>query len=391
MGINKLFTLLGDYGCLKPAQAKELEGYVAAIDASNFMYQAFSALTRYDGETLTDKDGNTTAHVVNIFHRVSKMLHKGIKPIFVFDGPPPALKQRELDDRAKRRDKASFDLEQAEDQDNKGGPNLFKRLVKVLPSHVEDIKKLLDLMGVPFVQAPCEAEHQCGAIVNYKPENKVHSQPYACISNDADALLVSHRVIRNFSMHDKGKAQTHPMQSMERQDSIEKLGLKDLGQLIDLSILLGTDYLKPIKGIGPVKALQLVQEFGSIENILLHLATLKKKDGQLKYEITQEFRDTYPEVRQFLLNPPVTDPATLQFKWQSPNTPALLAYLVEDKGFNKETTQKQLDKLAKLRPSQEQSRLDAFFTVVKSPKPQPAKPTKKRTQPTKATSKKGKK
>src|SRR2546429_7794984 len=38
-------------------------------------------------------------------------------------------------------------------------------------------------------------------------------------------------------------------------------------QLIDLAILIGTDFNEGIKGIGPKKALKLVSEFGSIENM----------------------------------------------------------------------------------------------------------------------------
>ena len=39
-----------------------------------------------------------------------------------------------------------------------------RRLVKVTKEHVEEVKALLKLMGIPYVEAPCEAEAQCAAL-----------------------------------------------------------------------------------------------------------------------------------------------------------------------------------------------------------------------------------
>lgn len=42
-------------------------------------------------------------------------------------------------------------------------------------------------------------------------------------------------------------------------------------QFIDLCILLGCDYLEPIKGVGPKTALKLVREHGGLKEVLEHL------------------------------------------------------------------------------------------------------------------------
>lgn len=42
-------------------------------------------------------------------------------------------------------------------------------------------------------------------------------------------------------------------------------------QFIELCLLLGCDYLEPIKGIGPKTAYKLMQEYGSLDKVLKHL------------------------------------------------------------------------------------------------------------------------
>ena len=56
-----------------------------------------------------------------------------------------------------------------------------RRLVKVGKNHNDDCKELLRLMGVPVVNAPCEAEAQCAELAR---KNRV----YATATEDMDAL-----------------------------------------------------------------------------------------------------------------------------------------------------------------------------------------------------------
>lgn len=47
--------------------------------------------------------------------------------------------------------------------------------------------------------------------------------------------------------------------------------LTSLCQFIDLCILLGCDYLEPIKGVGPKSALKLIREHGGLDAVVEHL------------------------------------------------------------------------------------------------------------------------
>ena len=79
---------------------------VAAIDANNAFYQFLTIIRQPDGTPLMDRRGRVTSHLSGILFRVSNFLEKGIKPVFVFDGKPAALKQTTIDGRRKIRDEA---------------------------------------------------------------------------------------------------------------------------------------------------------------------------------------------------------------------------------------------------------------------------------------------
>ena len=57
---------------------------------------------------LTNADGETTSHIQGIFNRTIKFITEGIRPVYVFDGKPPAFKSGELLKRREKREKVRF-------------------------------------------------------------------------------------------------------------------------------------------------------------------------------------------------------------------------------------------------------------------------------------------
>lgn len=129
------------------------------------LYQ-FLIAVRSDGAQLTSVDGETTSHLMGMFYRTIRLVEAGIKPVYVFDGKPPQMKSGQLEKRAERREEAQKSLEKATEAGDTAEIEKFnRRLVKVTKQHAQEARDLLKFMGIPYVDAPCEAEAQCAAMV----------------------------------------------------------------------------------------------------------------------------------------------------------------------------------------------------------------------------------
>ena len=170
-GIHGLGTILLKEapGSATERTLQDFEGKKLAIDASMAMYQFLIAVRVHgrDGvsHTLTTESGEDTSHLQGFFWRTIAMLKVGIKPLYVFDGKPPQLKSAEIAKRNARREQGATKLKEAEDLGIVEDMNKFsKRTLRVTKQHAQDCKTLLKLMGVPTLDAPCEAEAQCAGM-----------------------------------------------------------------------------------------------------------------------------------------------------------------------------------------------------------------------------------
>ncbi|GAB6025751.1 Elongation of fatty acids protein 2 [Chamberlinius hualienensis] len=349
MGILGLAKLIGD---LAPAAVKDNEiknyfGRKIAIDASMSIYQ-FLIAVRQEGNVLTDANGEATSHLLGLFYRTIRMMENGIKPVYVFDGKPPDMKAGELGKRQERREEAQKELEKAEEDGNAENINKFsRRLVKVTRHHNDECKKLLTLMGVPFIEAPGEAEAQCAALVK---AGKV----FALATEDMDGLTFGSKVLlRHLTF---SEARKMPIQEFHHERVLSEMNFTE-DQFIDLCILLGCDYCDSIRGIGPKRAVELLRQHKDLEGIL-------KSVDKSKYTVPENW--PYEEVRRLFKQPEVMNPDNVELKWSDPNEEELIKYLCEEKNFGEDRVRNGVKKILKSRSSQTQGRLDNFFTVIPS-------------------------
>jgi len=359
MGIKQLMSLLQEKapGCIKKIQLEGLTGYTVACDASMAMYQflvATQGMNQVSGLTeMTDKDGNRTGHLVGLLSRTIQFLEHGVRPIWVFDGKAPTLKNGELAKRKKIKDEAKRKAEDAEDVGD-----LEQALKhKVMNTHIskkmtEDCKKMLRLAGIPVIEAPGEAEAQCAALVKA-------GKAYATATEDMDALTFATAVLlRGFNN------KKEPIYEINFKDMLEELGMT-YDQFVDLCILCGCDYLETIEGIGPVTAFKLIKEHKDIEGVIKKLEDDNKKgDKKRKWNVPDPF--FYPDARELFKTPLVIeDVSKIEIKWEKPNEEELTQFLVEEKGFSDVRVSNAIKKLQKVDNKGQQSRLESFFGVSK--------------------------
>ncbi len=322
----------------------DLKGKVVAIDAYNSLYQFLSIIRQPDGTPLRDSQGQVTSHLSGLLYRTTNYVAEGIKPVYVFDGKPPDLKMRTVKERIEIRNRA---MEEWEELKKKGEVEEARikaqQASHLTPEMVENSKKLLDYMGIPWVQAPSEGEAQASYMAK-------KGDAYSTASQDFDSLLFgSPTLIRNMAITGKRKLPRKRVYVNIKPEMINlNENLKNLEitreQLIDIGILVGTDFNNGIKGIGPKTALKLIKKYKNIETVM--------KEKNIKIE-------NLGEIRKIFLSPPVTDDYILE--WKNPNDEKIIEFLCEEHDFSKERVENAIKKMKEFKKYREQRSLDSWF------------------------------
>lgn len=335
----------------KEHQMKNLFGRKVAIDASMCLYQYLIAVRQLDGQQLTNEDGETTSHLLGMFYRTIRMVENGLKPLYVFDGKPPVLKGGELEKRLLKREAANKQMEELKETGTVEELMKFeKRTVRASKEQNAEAKELLGLMGIPYIDAPSEAEAQCAELAR-------GGKVFAAASEDMDTLCYEPKfLLRHLTV---AEARKLPIDQIEYCEVLKGLGMDRL-TFVDMCILLGCDYCETIKGVGPVTAFKLIKEHGSLEKIV---EWIEKNPEKSKYKVPENW--PYKEAKELFMNPEIKKAEDVDFKWLDPNIEGLVEFMVKRKGFNEERIRSGAEKLKKGLKGGVQGRLDGFFTVVK--------------------------
>ena len=97
MGVKGLWRLLMPIG--RRISIETLEGKILAVDASIWLTQFLKAMRDPDTGKV-----RPAAHLIGFIRRLCKLRYQGIRPVFVFDGATPEIKQREVRERRRQRE-----------------------------------------------------------------------------------------------------------------------------------------------------------------------------------------------------------------------------------------------------------------------------------------------
>jgi len=334
----------------KEISIKDLKGKILAVDSMNLLYQFLTTIRSPDGSALTDKNGKVTSHLIGLFYRTASLMEEGLKLVFVFDGKAPEIKQKTWEKRSQVKVEALLKLKEAQKEENLEEMKKYGSRTAILTKEMgEEAKRLIRAFGCPIVQAPSEGEAQATHLVK-------KGDAYACVSQDYDNLIFGcPLLVRNLSLEGKRKRvgkfayEKISPEIISLKEVLDNLKLT-LDQLIVLAILVGTDYNPGgIKGIGPKKALKLVQEKGEHFEEIFKQAEWEKHYPDLAWQ----------ELFNTIKNIPVTDDYKLS--WKSVDEQEVLKVLVEDHGFDPERVKSRLDVLKKSSASVAQKGLSSFF------------------------------
>ena len=230
------------------------------IDAYAMIYRAYYAFIR--APRMNSRGENTSA----IFGFVVTLddLVKRIKPTHMavaFDPHGPTFRHEAYEQYKAQRQETPEDIRKA----------------------VPRIKQLLDAMNIPVLEVDgYEADDVIGTLA-HKAENEGFDVYMATPDKDYGQLVTEH-VFMYRPRHNGGFEKLGP------QEICEKYGLQNQRQVIDLLGLMGdsSDNIPGCKGVGEKTATQLLQQFGSIENLLANTDQLK---GALQRKVQEQIED----------------------------------------------------------------------------------------------------
>ncbi|HKM76548.1 MAG TPA: flap endonuclease-1 [Candidatus Bathyarchaeia archaeon] len=323
---------------------EELRGRTLAVDANNLLYQFLALIRSKDGSPFSDSQGRITSHIVGLIMRTTRLMADyGIRPIFVFDGKPSELKSATLAERRRSREKAREEWKEAVGRGDYGTAwSKAVRMNSLTQDMQSDAKKVLDLLGIPRVQAIQEGEAQAAYMA-------ASGDVWAVNSRDYDSVLFgSPRLVRYVTISGQ---EYLPSKEISRPLIPELIELELLAtlqltreQLVDLAILVGTDFNQGIRGVGPKTALKLLRANGKLESL------------------PEDYREDLPvniaELRNAFINPPVTANYDLEFKKLDEN--GLMRFLCEERGFGRGRILLVIDRMKQFYAS-ESSKLSSWF------------------------------
>ncbi len=326
----------------KAISYQDLVGKIIAIDAPNIIMGLFNFARKNsdasDTSLILDRTQRPISHLYGLLYRVRFYYSKGIFPIFCFDGKVSELKRVVSKDQLKDFLFTQKWYEQAVKEGNKKLARQIALSTEYMWQNIiQESKRLLGALGVPYIESPASAESQCAHLVKKRIVNFSNSQDFDSILFGCPSLIQN--LSKSLRRKVQGKWQyqkIHPLH-MNLHKNLKNLQIS-LFQLIDVGILIGTDYFPGITGIGPKKALTLIRKYKNIETLILkeyHNNDFHKLTPDIIKRVRKIF--VFPEVLESLDN----------IHWNLPNKTRVMSLLCREHHLDKNRVNSNLIKFEK--------------------------------------------
>ncbi|TFF97299.1 MAG: hypothetical protein EU547_04685 [Promethearchaeota archaeon] len=347
----------------------ELKGSIIAVDAPNIIYSLlnFSHKNPSFNETnmILDRTQRVISHLYGLLYRVKFLYSKEILPIFCFDGHVSPLKRVITKNQLN-------DFKYTERRYKNAIKNNHKTLARKIalsreylwPNVVQESKSLLGALGIPTIESPASAESQCADLVKNKIADYSNSQDFDSLLFGCPLLLQNLSKSRRRKIRGKWTYQKINPLISNLKENLDRLNINQF-QLVDLALMLKTDYFDGIHGIGPKLALKMIHNYKNIETII-------EKEGE-NFDFSKLESNLISQFRKLFLLPDVIETFE-NIYWDPPNKQRVLDLLCFDHHLNSERVSSNTDKLIenfyqtlqyfqyeKDRPNTVQKTLDMIF------------------------------
>jgi len=349
---------------------QELKGKIIAVDAPNIIMGLlnFSHKNRSFNKStdlILDRTQRVISHLYGLLYRIKFYYGKEILPIFCFFWQVNPLKRKvtknQLND-------FRFAQKRYRNAINSGNRDLARQIALskeyFWPNLMKESKDLLHAIGVPVVNSPASAESQCAHLVKKGIAHYSNSQDFDSLLFGCPYVIQNLTKSRRRKIHGRWTYQRIDPLLVDLRHNLDLLEI-DQFQLVELALMLETDYFGGIKGIGPKTALKLVRKYKTIEKIKI----VKQKE----FDFSELDQNLITAFRKLFLLPEVLDSFD-HLCWNPPDKSWICTLLCQDHHLNPERVEKHTQQLSDKfyrclqyfqydlnRPSTVQKTLDMLF------------------------------
>ena len=313
---------------------RALYGRSFAVDASIELHQFLALIRKPDGALFTDSKGRVTSHLIGLLTRTSRLITDyRLRLVFVFDGSSNPLKRRTIEARKQLQQKAQEEYKKAiAVRDYSKAWSKVVMTGRLNGEIIADSKRLLTLMGIPWIEAVEDGEAQASYMASKGDVWAVGSKDYDCLLFGAPVLARYLTLTGREFLPSKKTSRRLVPELVSLEGNLKSLGISR-EQLVDLALLVGTDFNEGVAGVGPKKALTLIKRHGYAE--------------ELPIEVKKQLPDNLGEVRDLFLHPRVLE--TYSMKSAAPDPEGLHVFLCDQRGFSQERVSRVSEKLIEAR------------------------------------------